>query len=109
MTLALILTAAFSIIAAGTFAWFSLIQSTTNDFAYDPDDLKLIKYEAGTERPLPGAVFELYDDQNTLIGQYTTDDQGEITVTGLDEDKSYYFKEITPPYGYRLPDNPNTP
>lgn len=107
--MALILTAAFSIIAAGTFAWFSLIQSTTNDFAYDPDDLKLIKYEAGTERPLPGAVFELYDDQNTLIGQYTTDDQGEITVTGLDGDKSYYFKEITPPYGYRLPDNPNTP
>lgn len=109
MTLALILTAAFSIIAAGTFAWFSLIQSTTNDFAYSPDDLKLIKCEAGTEKPLPGAVFDLYDSSNQRIGRYVTDEQGEISVTGLDADKSYYFKEIKPPYGYRLPDDPYTP
>lgn len=106
--LALTLAAALSIIAAGTFAWFSLIQSTTNDFVYEPADLRLVKYEAGTELPLAGAFFDLFDENNNHIGRYVTDESGSITVNGLDGSKQYYFKEIKAPYGYSIPEKATT-
>lgn len=102
---------ALCIIIAGTFAWFSLIQSTTNEFVYEPADqadLHLVKYEAGTQLPLAGAVFDLFDENNVRVGRYTTGDTGEILVSGLDETKKYYFTEVKPPYGYSIPEKNTT-
>ncbi|MBQ2698496.1 MAG: S-layer homology domain-containing protein, partial [Firmicutes bacterium] len=52
---------------------------------------------------LSGVVFELYDDDDDLIGTYTTDEDGEIKVRRLEEG-DYYFVEVRPAAGYLLND-----
>ncbi|MGO5543435.1 SpaA isopeptide-forming pilin-related protein, partial [Blautia sp. HCP3S3_H10_1] len=65
--------------------------------------LILIKKGVG-EMALAGAEFELYKTGNpeTLIGTYTTGEDGKITVDGV-EPGSYYFKETKAPAGYVTP------
>ncbi|MCB5388278.1 DUF5979 domain-containing protein [Blautia glucerasea] len=65
--------------------------------------LKLIKKGVGG-MALAGAEFELYKTGNpeTLIGTYTTGEDGKITVDGV-EPGSYYFKETKAPTGYVTP------
>lgn len=50
------------------------------------------KYDAQTMRPMPDTTFAVYHD-TTLIGHYTTDEDGEIWLNGL-EDGTYTVKEI---------------
>ncbi len=50
---------------------------------------------------LNGAKFKIYTDDDDLIGTYTTDENGEITVGDLNKGE-YYAVEITPPKGYTL-------
>mgnify|MGYP006348056021 CR=1 FL=1 len=54
-----------------------------------------------TENTLEGAKFELYKSNGELVGEYTTDGNGQIVVENLDWD-SYYFQEKEAPEGYKL-------
>lgn len=49
--------------------------------------------------PLPGAVFGIYDANNTLVQQQTSDDSGYLTFSKL-EYGTYTIREIQAPYGY---------
>lgn len=67
---------------------------------------KFIKYDAagGVGVPLAGATFELYRDANgtELINRYTSDKNGVVKFLGLDPGKTYYYKEISAPAGYKV-------
>lgn len=49
--------------------------------------------------PLPGAVFGIYDANNTLVQQQTSDDSGYLTFSKLGYG-TYTIREIQAPYGY---------
>ena len=55
--------------------------------------------------PVEGAVYTLYKDEacTDVYGTYTTDANGEFTVTGLPP-QTYYLKETETPAGYELSD-----
>lgn len=68
----------------------------------------LTKYSNVDKKVLEGAKFDLYKDgtngDNTLVGTYTTNADGEIEVPNLDYGQ-YYFKEEQAPQGYNLDNN----
>lgn len=89
---------------------------TTKTFCYG---ITLHKLDAQTEEPLEGAVFSIRATDGDGAGQYvqqdgslaasearfTTDANGAIAVTGIDEG-SYLIHEVEPPEGYeRLEDD----
>lgn len=81
----------------------SLTQSTKKITVYDDAicKVKLIKSdENGTV--LKDAVYDLFRDENIpeKIGQYTTDDNGEINVEL--KEGNYYFLEVKAPNGYEI-------
>lgn len=54
---------------------------------------------------LANAVYDLYNDKGEVVqSNLTTDDYGQINVTGLVAG-NYYFKEVTPPSGYQQNNN----
>ncbi|OJG73333.1 hypothetical protein RV12_GL000740 [Enterococcus quebecensis] len=63
--------------------------------------LKIIKYVKDSDPTvyLQGAVFEVYDNNNQLVGTYETNEKGEILLSDLDPGK-YYVIEIEAPPGY---------
>ncbi|MCL2775342.1 MAG: SpaA isopeptide-forming pilin-related protein, partial [Oscillospiraceae bacterium] len=79
--------------------------TTTTTPPPSPGEFEIIKLEAGTNIPLPGAVFELKNTAGSVIYVGSTDDSGEIS---LSFDPGYYsVTEITPPKGYTLDPNPH--
>ncbi len=56
---------------------------------------------------LSGVVFKLYKADGTLVGTYTTDQNGQIKATGLRTGK-YYFVETKAAEGYILDDTKHT-
>lgn len=101
--LALTLTLCLSLIAAGTFAWFTLVQNLTNEFVREPYDVKLIKVSAADpDLRLAGAEFGLYDENGNELCRYVTDENGEIMLDTLDPDRTYYFQELLAPYGFQI-------
>ena len=63
---------------------------------------KIQKVDAESDKPLSGAVFELYrleQGQYVSIGQRTTDKYGEISLDKV-ECGQYKYVEVTPPQGY---------
>ncbi|MEK3875834.1 SpaA isopeptide-forming pilin-related protein [Paenibacillus sp. FSL M7-0420] len=70
-----------------------------NDFF---GSLKLTKLDVNdSSKKLEGAVFELYDSKNALVGTKTTDANGELKFTKL-KGGEYTLKEKTAPAGYIL-------
>ncbi|MER5772040.1 SpaA isopeptide-forming pilin-related protein [Streptomyces sp. NPDC001985] len=81
-------------------------------------EVTVVKTDAETDAALAGAVFELWEETNGIPGLQTTganpDTQNNGTcTTGADGEctrtvgvGSYYWREITAPPGYDLPDNP---
>jgi uncharacterized surface anchored protein len=64
----------------------------------------LTKTDGSTKQPLTGAVFDLYNSDNTVHSKgLTTDSSGQITVTDLIPG-NYYFTETKAPDGYELSD-----
>ena len=63
--------------------------------------VRLTKYNAAKTTKLSGAVFNLYQEDGTLIGTYTTDSNGIIKVDDLSYG-NYYFVEKIAPTGYKL-------
>ncbi|MCO5478377.1 VaFE repeat-containing surface-anchored protein, partial [Enterococcus gallinarum] len=60
-------------------------------------NVKLFKYEEWNKQktPLVGVTFTLYNGKGQAIGEYTTDQNGEILVKGLVAN-NYYFTENAP-------------
>lgn len=59
----------------------------------------------GVEATLKGAVYAIYDYNNSLITKITTDENGYAKSGILPDIGNYYLKEITPSQGYELDDN----
>ena len=54
--------------------------------------------------PIEGAVFKLYKDGVEQAAEYVTDVNGKVVANNL-EPGTYYFKQISTPEGYRMPDS----
>ena len=63
-------------------------------------NVELIKIDADTKRPLEGADFELWNGEK-LVGTYTTNKDGKITLEGL-EAGNYYWLEVKAPEHYEI-------
>ena len=66
--------------------------------------LRILKYDAQTNRPLADTTFEVYRDAE-LLGQYTTDANGEIYLYDL-VPGTYLVKEIAVQAGYTVNSTP---
>ena len=65
-----------------------------------PTQVVLTLFDQCTQAPLAHALFELRNDQNTLIfSKLQTNNQGKIVLKKLPYD-AYTFIEIQPPFGY---------
>lgn len=62
-------------------------------------NVKLVKVDEDTGKPMPNITFELFDKNDNSLGKYTTDENGVIEVKDL-EYGEYYFKEVSKPHGY---------
>ncbi|MDD6651853.1 MAG: SpaH/EbpB family LPXTG-anchored major pilin [Eggerthellales bacterium] len=76
--------------------------------------IRVSKVQKGTSTGLAGAKFELYrdaqgDEEGDVVrigGEYVTDEDGAITISGLRGGSfSYYLKEVAAPTGYALDDS----
>ena len=74
----------------------------TNKKAYGLQIRKVVK---DTGEALPGAKFRVEKATGELIGEYTSNSSGLVTVSGL-EDGVYVVTEIKAPEGYRLDGTP---
>ncbi len=80
-------------------------QTTTITFEnQSKPGLRITKYDAATMTTLPGVTFEVYRDA-VLLGQYTTDALGEITLRGI-EPGIYLVKEIATDSGHVVNSTP---
>ncbi len=66
--------------------------------------LRIVKYDAGTGRPLAGTVFEVFRDARS-IGRYTTDAGGEIYLHDLTPG-TYLVREVEASPGYTVNSSP---
>lgn len=56
--------------------------------------LRLLKIDSETEKPIYGAVFNLYDAKNNLLGKFTTDQNGVIEFPRELAEGKYKLKEV---------------
>ncbi|MDY3018843.1 SpaA isopeptide-forming pilin-related protein [Candidatus Pseudoscillospira sp. SGI.172] len=70
-----------------------------------PDEtaLKIVKLEEGTELPLEGAVFSVYDPEGKKVGSYSTGPDGTVTIP-LTLEGHYTVTEEIPPRYHLLPE-----
>lgn len=67
--------------------------------------LKIRKIDQDTGKALAGAKFILYDvSDDSQVGQYSSDSNGEIDISKLAGSKTYYIQEIAAPKTYKLND-----
>lgn len=88
---------------------FASNSSGTADINFHSNHLTIVKYSGTTNNVLAGATFSLekYDGtQWVKVKDYTTSDNGNTTIGGLDIDTLYRLLETQAPAGYLLP-NPN--
>lgn len=66
-------------------------------------NLKIIKVDMDTEKPLPGARFKILDSNKKAIDNiiYKTGTDGTVTISGIDPG-IYYVQETEAPSGYEL-------
>ena len=68
--------------------------------------LRLVKSDSVTKGPMEGVTFELRVTDGQKIGDFVTDENGEILVTGLQAGVNYTIKEIATLPGYILDETP---
>ena len=68
--------------------------------------LKIRKVDSETKAPLYGAEFHLYNENGTLLGEYTTDDNGQFELSRKLTTGMYILKETKAPEGYVLNSHP---
>jgi uncharacterized surface anchored protein len=71
------------------------------------NNLEIVKLDAYTRAPLPGAAFRVEHASGANVGTYNTDSAGKILVGGLKEG-AYVISEIKAPDGYQLDSEPQT-
>ena len=64
-------------------------------------DLIVLKIDSGTGKPVPGAQFELYDENDNHIATEMTNERGEATFKGVLYGNYYVFESLAPA-GYKL-------
>ena len=71
----------------------------------DPDEtaLKIVKLEEGTETPLEGAVFSVYDPEGRKVGSFSSGPDGTVIIP-LTLEGHYTVTEEIPPRYHLLPD-----
>lgn len=81
------------------------VSSYTDDGIPDPDQtaLKIIKLEEGTEIPLEGAIFSVYDPEGKKVGSFPTGPDGTVVIP-LTLEGHYTVTEEIPPRYHLLPD-----
>ena len=67
-------------------------------------DLYLTKQSSETEETLEGATYGLYDFNDNLYKELTTDSNGQASIVNSIPYKSFYIQEIKAPKGYKLDD-----
>lgn len=92
---------------------FTSSSDASANINYNNSRLTIVKYSGTTNNVLAGATFSLekYDGtqcQWVKVKDYTTSDNGNATIGGLDIDTLYRLTETEPPAGYLLP-SPNKP
>lgn len=65
--------------------------------------LKIVKLEEGTETPLEGAVFSVYDPEGRKVGYYSTGPEGTVLIP-LTLEGHYTVTEDIPPRYHLLPE-----
>lgn len=68
------------------------------------NEIALVKLDDYTNKPLEGAKYGLYDSNNNLIKEVTTNENGEGIINERLRTGSYYFKELEAPVGYKISD-----
>jgi uncharacterized surface anchored protein len=69
------------------------------------NNIQIIKLDAYTRAPLPGATFKVEHSNGAKVGTFITDSAGKILVSGLKEG-TYVVSEISAPDGYQLDTQP---
>jgi uncharacterized repeat protein (TIGR01451 family) len=81
---------------------------TAAEFTNKPlSGIEVIKLDAETRAPLPGASFTVEKDTGEKVGSYQTDSAGKFIVSGLTEG-TYIISETAAPEGYILDAVPQT-
>ena len=74
--------------------------------------LTIVKYEAGTTNPIDGAIFLVSDSSGAVLGtsngEFTTDRNGRIVITGLEPGITVTAKEIRAADGFILDGTPQS-
>lgn len=81
------------------------ISSYANGGEPGPDEtaLKIVKLEEGTEFPLEGAVFSVYDPEGRKVGSFSTGPDGTVVIP-LTLEGHYTVTEEIPPRYHLLPE-----
>ena len=81
------------------------VSSYSSGGTTNPDEtaLKIVKLEEGTELPLEGAVFSVYDPEGKKVGSYSTGPDGTVTIP-LTLEGHYTVTEEIPPRYHLLPE-----
>lgn len=81
------------------------ISSYANGGEPSPDEtaLKIVKLEEGTELPLEGAVFSIYDPEGRKVGSFSTGPDGTVVIP-LTLEGHYTVTEEIPPRYHLLPE-----
>ncbi|EDM98264.1 TQXA domain protein [Pseudoflavonifractor capillosus ATCC 29799] len=81
------------------------ISSYANGGEPGPDEtaLKIVKLEEGTELPLEGAVFSIYDPEGRKVGSFSTGPDGTVVIP-LTLEGHYTVTEEIPPQYHLLPE-----
>lgn len=78
-------------------------QNTITGDAHKPNKKGSITINKSSEgRPLPGATFELLDENKKRIMTSTSGADGVVKFDNLELNKSYYYREIQAPVGYEF-------
>ncbi len=79
--------------------------SPSGDDPADPGEtrLKIVKLEEGTETPLEGAVFSVYDPEGEKVGSFSSTPDGTVTIP-LTLEGHYTVTEEIPPKYHLLPE-----
>jgi len=82
--------------------------SASPDAPSEPDNpgtnLRIIKLEDGTDLPLKGAVFQVLTPDGSVLGSFSTNDEGIIEVP-VNITGNYTITELIPPEDHLLPEH----
>ena len=70
--------------------------------------LTITKLDSVTGKPVPGTVFTVKESNGTVLGSYTTGEDGTVTVNGLVPGSTVVVTETKVPEGYVLNSTPQT-